>query len=278
MRYDADGNLVSEVDPLGQTTTWTYNAYDEVTSETLPATYGSAGPVTTTYTYDEPAYSSGGAGNLTTVSTPVVSPSGTVEGTQVTHFVHGDSTYPGDVTAVIDPDGNTWTYSYDSYGDLVSETAPATTDNSDVSGSYQDVARWAYDTATGQVTSQLSGRYMLANPSATSCTTPATGCTTYTYDAEGQLLTTTDGNGHTTTNTYDGDGNLTSTTDGNGNEAVYGYDLDDELTVHRPGVRHPQRPDLHHRLLAGRAKSSPRPTRRGTSRPTPTTRWATWPA
>ncbi len=230
-RYDADGNLVSEVDPLGQTTTWTYNAYDEVTSETLPASYGPAGTVTTTYTYDEAAYSSGGAGNLTTVSTPIVSPLGTVAGDQVTHFVHGDSTYPGDVTAVIDPDGNTWAFAYDSYGDLVSETAPATTDNSDVSGSYQDLTLWAYDTGTGQVTSQLSGRYMLAHPSATSCTTPATGCTTYTYNADGDLLTTTDGNGHITTNTYDGNGNVISTTDPDGNETVYGYDLDDELTA-----------------------------------------------
>ena len=33
-------------------------------------------------------------GNLTTVSTPIYSPSGSSEGTQVTHYVHGDSAHP----------------------------------------------------------------------------------------------------------------------------------------------------------------------------------------
>jgi YD repeat-containing protein len=222
--FDGDGNMLSQTDPEGNTTTWTYNSYNEVTSETPPATYGSYGTVTTSYSYDQSAYSSGGAGNLTSVSTPIVLPSGTDEGTQVTHYVHGDSSHPGDVTSVVDPDGNTTTYTYDSYGDKTSETAPATSDNSDVSGSYQDVTRWAYNTSTGWVTSEMSGRYMLAHSSATSCSTPATGCTTYTYNNEGQVLTTTDGNGHVTTNTYDADGNLTSTTDPDGNETTSVFD------------------------------------------------------
>ncbi len=228
--FDSSGNRLTATDALGRTTTWTYNAYNEVTSVTPPATYGSAGPSTTTYTYDESAYSSGGAGNLTAVSTPIVSSAGVSGGTQVTHFGHGTSSHPGDVTSVVDPTGHTWAFAYDSYGDRVSETAPATADNSDTSGSYQDVTRWAYDTNTGEVTSTMSGRYMLAHPSATSCTTPATDCTTYTYDLDGETLTSTDGNGHVTTHTYDGDGNVASLTDGNGNETVYAYDADNEVT------------------------------------------------
>jgi RHS repeat-associated protein len=131
---------------------------------------------------------------------------------------------------MVDPDGNTWTYTYDSYGDKTSQTAPATSDQTDVSGSYQDVTRWAYDTDTGWVTAQLSGRYMLAHPTATTCTTPATGCTTYTYNDAGQALVTSDGNGNTTTNTYDADGNLSTVTDGDSNETLYAYDAAEEQT------------------------------------------------
>jgi RHS repeat-associated protein len=229
--YDASGSRLTETDPLGRTTTWTYNAYDEVTSETLPAVYGSAGMVTTSYTYDEPAYSSGGHGNLTTVSTPMLSASGTSEGTQTTHYVHGSSTYPGDVTSMIDPGGNTWTYTYDAYGDKLSQTAPATSDNSDATGSYEATTKWAYNTSGGWVMDQLSPRYVLANPSSTTCTTPAVGCTLYTHDNLARVLVTTDGNGHTTTNNYDPDGNLSYFIDGNGKETKYTYDPAEQLTV-----------------------------------------------
>ena len=235
--YDSNGNLVTKVDPLGRATTYTYNVYNEVTSVTPPATYGSAGTVTTTYSYDEPAYSSQGAGNLTTVSTPILSPSGTSEGTQVTHYLYCATSptpsacssgvtppHPGDVTAMIDPGGNTWGYTYDSYGDKTSETAPATSDNSDRSGSQSNVTKWVYDTATGWMTQHLGPRFVLANPTATSCTTPAVDCTTYTYDNIGRLQVTTDGDGHTTTNHYDPDGNLDYTIDGNNNKTTYTYD------------------------------------------------------
>jgi RHS repeat-associated protein len=185
---------------------------------------------TTTYTYDEPAYSSGGAGNLTSISTPVLSPAGD-EGTQVTHFVHGDPAHPGDVTAVIGPDGGTWAYTYDMYGDVTSQTAPATSDNSDVAGPYQDVTRWAYDAGTGLVAARMSGRYVVAHPTAVSCTPPAAGCTTYTYNNRGELLTVTDGDGTTTRNSYDADGDLTSVTDGDGGTTRYVYDAADQPTA-----------------------------------------------
>lgn len=228
--FDAEGNELSNTNALGQTTTRTYNSLNEITSITPPATYGSAGTVTTTYSYDESAYSSGGAGNLTTVSTPILSPSGTSLGTQVTHYVHSNSTFPGDVTSMIDPDGNTWTYTYDSYGDRISQTAPATSDNSDSSGSHQNVTKWAYDPNTGLRLAQLSGRYTLAHPSDTTCSTPATGCTTYTYDAMGHVLVTTDGNGHYSTNHYDADGNVDYAIDANSQRTNFTYDPAEQLT------------------------------------------------
>jgi RHS repeat-associated protein len=227
--FDEDGNLLSQTDPLGNRTTWTYNSYNQVTSVTPPKSYGGK-HATTTYSYDESMYSSGGHGNLTSTSTPILSPTGTQSGTQTSHYLHGDSSHPGDVTATIDPRGNTWTYTYDSAGNKTSQTAPATTDNSDVTGSYQTVTRWAYNTHTGWLTAQLDGRYTLSHPSATTCTTPAAGCTTYTYDSAGNILTIKDGNGHTTTNTYDANGNLASSKDQDGNTTSYTYDSTDLLT------------------------------------------------
>ena len=49
--------------------------------------------------------------------------------------------------------------------------------------------------------------------------------TAYTYDANGNVLTTTNATG-VTTNTYDTVGNLTSTTDPNGRLITYVYDGD----------------------------------------------------
>jgi RHS repeat-associated protein len=228
--YDSRGNRISSTDPLSRTTNWTYNAYDEISSLTPPATYGGS-TATTTYAYDEPAFSSGGAGNLTSVSTPILSPTGASQGAQVTHYVHANSSHPGDVTSMVDPDGNAWAYAYDSTGDRISETAPATSDNSDSTGSHQNVTKWAYNTNTGWQTARLSGRYTLAHPTDSTCTAPATGCSTYTYDNFGRRLITTDPNGHTTQSHYDADGNRDYVIDGDAHKTIFTFDAAEQNTV-----------------------------------------------
>ena len=231
--YDSQGNRLTATDALGRTTNWTYNQYNEVTTVTPPGTYGGQ-TVTTTYTYDESAYSGAGSGNLTTVSTPVLSSSGTSLGTQTTHYRYADSAHPGEVTSVIDPAGDAWTYTYDAYGDKTSQTAPATTDNSDGAGqgvSRSNVTKWTYNTATGWVTAKMSPRFVLSNPSATTCTPPVTGCSTFTEDNLGRVLVTSDSNGHTTQSHYDLDGNRDYTIDGDNNKTTYTYDPAGQLTA-----------------------------------------------
>ena len=232
-RYDSQGNRLSATDPLSRTTTWTYNQYNQVASVAPPVTYGGQ-TVTTTYTYDESAYSSAGSGNLTTVSTPILSSSGSSLGTQVTHYRYGDSTHPGDVTSRIDSAGSTWSYTYDADGDKVSQAAPATSDNSDGSGpgvARANVTKWVYNTPTGWVTEQMSPRFVLANPTATTCTPPATGCSSFTHDSLGRVLVTSDGNGHTTQNHYDPDGNRDYSIDADNNKTGYTYDPAGQLTI-----------------------------------------------
>lgn len=192
--YDAHGNVTSVTDPLGRVTRATYNAFDEPLTKTTPL------GVTTTYTYDS-------RGNLLSVSTPLA---GTAQVQTVT-YVHGDPLHPGDVTAMVDPDGNTTTYAYDAQGDLVSVTDPL-----------GDTTTYAYDVLGRETASTApAGNVDGAERSAST--------TTYRYDALGRLLATTGPLGRTTTYTYDAAGNELSTTDPAGHTTTYAYDLDNEL-------------------------------------------------
>jgi RHS repeat-associated protein len=170
----------------------TYDALGNELTVTTPAPAGQSSAQVTTYTYDP-------GGRLTTVSSPPASNAESAPD-QVTAYSYDaanelvsattgagtsasttSSCYDpdGDKTASVPGDGNTggvascsssspWQtasayetgYSYDSLGELVSETRPATT--------------WA---TNGQTT-------------------------TYTYDPDGNVLTSVDPDGVTTTNTY----------------------------------------------------------------------------
>jgi RHS repeat-associated protein len=184
--YDSSGNLLSKTDQLGRTTSYTYNTFNEPLTVTDPT------GVTTTKTYDS-------HGNLLTTSTPLTGTSTSA----TTSYIYGDSSHPGDVTAVKDPDGNTTDYTYDTDGNKTSTTDP---DGHETTSTYNTI---------GEKTSSFDG---LGHK------------TSYAYDALGDLLSTTDPLGHVTTNTYDADQNLLSTTDPEGNKTSYAYDADNELT------------------------------------------------
>ena len=193
--YDAQGNLLTQTDPLGRTTTYTYNALNDVTS------VGDPSGVTTTYTYDA-------NGNLLSTSRPLTS---TGQAATVT-LTYGDSAYPGDVTAITDADGNTWTMAYNADGDQVRVTDP---DGDTTTSSYSSI---------GELLSQVSpdGSVSGANP--------ASFTTSYTYNALGELTSTKNPLGATSTTAYDADGNAVKTVDADGNVTTYSYDLDNELT------------------------------------------------
>jgi RHS repeat-associated protein len=213
MTYDANGNMLSRTDPLGHVTTWTYNGFNEPLTVTDPR------GVTTTYTYD-------GRGNRTSISTPCADCSPTL--TQTTTYTYGDSSHPGDLTAMTDPDGKTSTYSYDANGDRTSTTDPL----GDMSTSTYNADGWR--TSSVSPNGNLSG-----------CGCAASYTTTYSYiiagttkvDAFGDLHAVTDALGHVTRASYDADRNRISTTDADGNTTTYVYDLANELiTTIRPGT------------------------------------------
>lgn len=158
--YDAKGNTLTKTEAQGtsveKTTTYTYHpTFNKVLTEVVHSVVDPAQNRVTTNTYDE------ANGNLlSTTETGLL----------------------GDGTAY----SYTTTYAYDTNGKLTSIDGPRT----DV----QDIAAYAYDPATGYLTSM---------------TQPLIGTTTYgDHDPLGNPQTVTDPNGNSTTYTYDANGKV----------------------------------------------------------------------
>ena len=107
--YDANANQLASTDALNRQTVKTYDALNDLTSVV------DAKGVTTTMTYDA-------RGNLLSSSRPLLGTNPPL--TQTTTYHYDDPAHPGDVTSMTDPDNQTWTYSYDTYGNSISATDP----------------------------------------------------------------------------------------------------------------------------------------------------------
>lgn len=205
--YDSDGNLISSEDPLQQRTTATYDGIDDLTSVTDPT------GVTTSYSYDA-------SGNPLTKT--VTGAGGSPVAT--TTYTYGDSAHPGDVTEVADPAGHLTDYTYSANGDTVSSsTHPSATVTDTTSAVYDIIGR----------------RVCEASPNAVAAgtTCPAAGdprvagTTTWVYDADSEVTSTTDASGATTNYVYDPEGNQTQMTDPLGNITLTAYDADNRKTA-----------------------------------------------
>lgn len=226
--YDDHGNKISESNGLGYTTSYTYDALDDLTGKIDPlgvqTTYGydQAGHITTSTGTNSGALAYGLPTGVTVQQTqqsaeivdsnPATLPSRSV------NYYYDDAAHPEDRTRAVDPNGYTATATYDTQGDLASTT--------DAAG---DKTEYGYNPATGLKTSEVSPNGVAAGI-VPGCTPPANGCTAYAYDAWGNLTKTTDALGHTTSAVYDADGNKTSSTDGNNNTTTYNYNAADQAT------------------------------------------------
>ena len=218
--YDANGNLASESNGLGVTTNYLYDAAGDLL-ETIDGN-----GVATLNGYDQAGHiPAGDTGVDDLTSTTVTQANNVVESatgilgtapTRTTSYYYDNAADPGDRTRVVDPDGNTTTTTYDAQGDVTSVTDPL--------GKKTD---YGYNTGTGWLTSEVTPAGVAAGTTA-ACTPPATGCTTYGYDAYGNLTSTTDALGNATSASYDADGNETSTTDANGSTTTTSYNADDQ--------------------------------------------------
>lgn len=230
--YDGDGRVVSEVapegnvsgaDPLQYTTSYTYNQFGELTSETDPL--GNQ----TSYTYD-------GDGNLASVTD--------ANGNTTTYAYTPDE----QVQSITDPAGDVTTYDYDQDGNVESSATPNGDDtwyfytpldqlagteqaflgNSTTSDTYDlDGNLASYTDANGQTTDYTyDAADQLIETTEPGTSTPAT---TYDYTSDGLRSSMTDATG-TSTYSYDGLDRLSSETDGNGDTISYGYNADNETT------------------------------------------------
>jgi RHS repeat-associated protein len=217
--YDASGNLTSKSNGLGVTTNYLYDSAGDLL-ETIDGN-----GVATLNQYDQAGHiPSGDTGVDDLTSTNVTQANNVVESatgilgtapTRTTNYYYASAAHPGEQTSAVDPDGNTTTTTYDAYGDVASVT--------DALGNKTE---FGYNTGTGSRTSMVSPAGVAAGTT-TACSPPATGCTTYGYDAYGHVILTTNPLGNTTKAAYDADGDETSSTDANGNTTTTTYDADD---------------------------------------------------
>ena len=225
---DGSGNVLTKTDPLNREWKYTYNAFNEVLTAEDP------NGMTTTNTYDA-------HGNLTSTSAPLtntsatatncLSPSTPVAVAQVTCYTYGNSTYPGDLTQITDPDGKTTSYHHDANGYIDEIKDPlghvnATVRNNDgwITATYTPKAgcTWGSNAPAGcSSTYETQDSYVVPGGSAT--------------NEFGNIGTITDPLGHTTKYTYDGNQNVLTTVDGDGNTTTNAYDPDNELCWTLPG-------------------------------------------
>ena len=235
--YDAYGQMTSSTDALGRLTNYTYDPFGDMLTETLPLsqkeswTYNSVGELAsftdldgnvTDYTYDvlgrvtqETVYAS------TNLSTPYDT---------VTYAYNTNYNSSGDYyNTVTDSLAGTTDYEYDVNGNLIQITSPQGTINytyNEATGLETGIStsnttiQYAYDQAGEliSVTVTALGGVTLSAPFAT----------TYTYDPDGDLISTQNANGTTETRSYNSVNELTSIVD-NGPSGViasfaYTYD------------------------------------------------------
>ncbi len=258
--YDGDGNVATTTDAKGNVTTYGYNALSQKVSQTLTTSSGAM----TAYTYDA-------HGNVLTM----VSPDGNVANCGCAAEYTTTYTYDAEnqLLTTTDPDGYTTTNAYDANGNLLTVTDG---DGNVTTNAYNSLNQfcWTYTGAAAEqpscgsppsgatITTYDADRHVLTvtdgngnvttnaysgtgqlcwtylGSSGNGCSSPPAEATVYTYDANGNLLTTTKPSGQTITNAYNAANQLCWTYQGfvsnpscgspptSGTYAVFTYDPD----------------------------------------------------
>ncbi|MEV8529402.1 FG-GAP-like repeat-containing protein [Streptomyces sp. NPDC052000] len=205
--YDKKSNVSRVTDPTGNVQTYAYDSDGHLTLATAPTG-------TTSYAYDT-------NGNLAAV---------TDANNQKTAYGYAAGNL---LKSATDPLGNATTFTYTSSGQMASATSPLGA-----------VSQAAYDPAGNRVstTSPLGTKttstfspsglpLTLTDPRGNeSGANTASFTTTYTYDGGDRVLSSTDPQGGKTLYGYDDAGNLTTVTDPAGKVTAYSYDAANRLT------------------------------------------------
>lgn len=225
----SNGQLVSVTDRAGETTTYTYYSNGYLKSITLPGTTGEpARTLQFTYATRED-------GTLTLSSFTDAQGNVTTFNYNFTADLNGNET--GGTTTVTDTNGQVTTYTYDANGQITNVKDPqglntvyryTSTENlasiTSADGSAIITSDAAYYRNLRQTYGivEASGQGKLVSELTTSdiATLTALYTTTFTYDANGNLTSRTDGNGNETTYTYTSFNKVATSTSADGNALV----------------------------------------------------------
>jgi RHS repeat-associated protein len=203
-----------------QVTADTYNAAGELATQTTGSGTGAA--ATATYCYDP-------NGDVTSVVAPDGNTSGTAPCETSSPWVISASSYPTQAAYQT-------TSSYDSSGEMVSTTSPAT-----VAAPNGATTTTTYDPAGNKLTATdpdgvtATWTYTpLGQPATVSYSGSSAHSVSYSYDANGDTTGMTDATG-TSSYSWDPFGELTSAANGAGQTVGYGYDPDGDVT----GITYP---------------------------------------
>ena len=226
--YDGPGNLAGVTDQAGNQVQYTYDAANQLHTVVQLAS-PNTGNNSNTYGYDndgnlitlsdENGHTTQDAFNLLYEQTSKTLPDGTLTETR---------TYDnnGNLATVTHFNGVTTTYTYDSLNRLLSRSTPG---EATVSNTYTSTGKFATTTdASGTTTYTYDTMDRL-----TAKATPE-GTLSYTYDADGHVLSiaSSNANGASTSYTYDNLNRLSTVTDGRtGGVTAYSYDTANNLVT-----------------------------------------------
>lgn len=193
--YNTNGTIAKSQNADGNTTTYGYDAYGNLTSLTPPTPLGAE---TFGYDTDSRQTSYKDSDGNTTIS--------------VYNAIDDDTSDTFNGTTLV-------SYTYDPDGNLLSETDPSGTETN----TYNSLNQLTKTTLPGGQT--ISYTYDPVGNLASM--TDASGTTSYTYNGLNQLTTLTEPGGYNTTFTYDRDGNRTGISYPNGVTVTYTYDAAD---------------------------------------------------
>ena len=202
--YDADGNMTASTDPMGNTTTLSYDALGLATQEVQPVS--STTSITTSFGYDA-------AGNMTRYT------DGNGNSTISTYNswnLPESTTVPA---TAADPSDRTFTTSYDADGHPVTQTSPGGVTVTSTYNALGNLTSQAGSGAEAPTTARSFGYDAVGDM--TSASTPG-GADTFTYDDRGLMLTASGPSG-TSSFGYNAAGQTTSQTTAAGTSA-YSYD------------------------------------------------------
>ena len=254
--YDQNGNLASETNPDGETTSYANDDAGNTTSVTdalgnvlnigydgssNPTSFSLPGGATSSAAYNalgDPTSLTDGLGNTSTVAYDAQG-----NPTLVTRADGSKASYSynsqGLPVSYTNPSGATTSFSYDALGNLTASTSPL-----------GEISSYGYN-AAGNVTSFVDPRGNVpgANPAdyrwhetyddagdLTSLTDPLGDTTSFSYDAVGNLVSRTDADGHTTSYAYDAANRLVTVTEPDGSTINYVYDEVGNLIARTDGL------------------------------------------